>query len=68
MENADWSPEWSPEYVRRELVRMEMLWSSRRPMGLTALPPAAHALTPYRRLEWLLGRIEVPGLPAAGIV
>ena len=57
--------DWSDGYVRRELSRMEMTWAARRPMGLTALPPAALALAPPRRLAWLLGRLEVEGLEAA---
>ena len=57
--------DWSDGYVRRELSRMEMTWAARRPMGLTALPPAALALASPRRLAWLLGRLEVEGLEAA---
>jgi maleylpyruvate isomerase len=59
--------DWSPEYVRLELVRMAMLWASRRPMGLTELPAEALALAPHHRLAWLLGRSEVPGLAPAGV-
>jgi maleylpyruvate isomerase len=61
--NADWSR----EYVRLELKRMTMLWSSRRPMGMTELPPQALAAAPHERLAWLLGRTEIAGLPAAGV-
>jgi maleylpyruvate isomerase len=57
---------WSSEYVRRELRLAEMAWRASHPMGLTQLPPRALALTPHRRLAWLLGRIEVDGLPQFG--
>ena len=57
--------DWSDGYVRRDLSRAEMAWAARRPMGLTALPAAALALTPPRRLAWLLGRLDVDGLEAA---
>ncbi len=57
--------DWSDGYVRRDLSRAEMAWAARRPMGLTALPAAALALSPPRRLAWLLGRLEVDGLEAA---
>lgn len=55
------------EYVRLELRRMEMAWSARQPMGMTLLPPAAREAPPARRLGWLLGRVELPGLPPAGV-
>jgi maleylpyruvate isomerase len=61
------SADWPADYVRLELGRQTITWSSRRPMGLTALPPAALALAPHARLAWLLGRLEVADLPAAGI-
>jgi maleylpyruvate isomerase len=57
---------WSSEYVRRELRLAEMAWRASHPMGMTQLPAAALALTPHRRLAWLLGRIEVEGLPYFG--
>jgi maleylpyruvate isomerase len=57
---------WSSEYVRRELRLAEMAWRASYPMGMTQLPPGALALTPQRRLAWLLGRIEVDGLPHFG--
>ena len=59
--------DWSAEYVRLELNRQTMTWSSRRPMGLTELPPLALALPPHHRLAWLLGRLDAAGLPAAGV-
>ena len=59
--------QWPAEYVRLELGRMMMLWSSRRPMGMTELPPEALAAPERTRLAWLIGRTEIPGLPAANI-
>ncbi|MDO9173431.1 MAG: hypothetical protein Q7V62_01425, partial [Actinomycetota bacterium] len=59
--------DWPTEYVRLELSRMAMLWSSRKPMGLTTLPAIAVALPDHERLAWLLGRTEVAGLEPAGI-
>lgn len=61
-------PDWPDDYVRLELARATMLWASRRPMGLTALPGAALALSDHERLAWLLGRTDVPGLDPAGIM
>lgn len=55
------------DYVRRDLRLMEMLWTSRKPMGLTDLPDAALALDPPTRLAWLMGRIDVPDLDPAGL-
>lgn len=57
----------SPEYLRLELRRMEMLWRARRPMGLTPLPEAALTRPPHERLAWLLGRGSIDGLEPAGI-
>jgi hypothetical protein len=37
-------------------------------MGLTDLPPEAMSVTDHQRLAWLLGRGEIDGLPAAGIM
>ena len=56
------------EYVRLELARLTMLWASRKPMGMTDLPPQAMAVTPHQRVAWLLGRVEIEGLAAAGII
>jgi hypothetical protein len=61
-----WS-DWPADYVRVELTRRTMEWASRKPMGLTALPPAALALTDHERVAWLLGRTVVDGLDPAGI-
>ncbi|MEO5974121.1 MAG: maleylpyruvate isomerase N-terminal domain-containing protein [Ilumatobacteraceae bacterium] len=55
--------QWSDMYVRLELEAQTMLWRSRKPMGLTDLPAIALQLPPHHRLAWLLGRIEVEGLP-----
>lgn len=62
-----WS-DWDAQYVRLELARLTMLWASRKPMGLTDLPPQALAAPPHRRVAWLLGRAEIEGLAAAGIM
>jgi maleylpyruvate isomerase len=59
--------QWPEQFVRLELRRLTMLWSSRRPMGMSELPAAAVALDERTRLLWLIGRAEVAGLPAAGI-
>jgi hypothetical protein len=40
-----------------------MTWRATHPMGMTGLPQAALALPPAQRLAWLLGRVEVEGLP-----
>lgn len=55
------------DFVRYEVVQMEMLWRASRPMGLTPLPAAALAASPPVRLAWLFGRAEIEGLGPAGI-
>jgi maleylpyruvate isomerase len=60
--------DWDEEYVRLELGRLSMLWASRKPMGLTDLPPGAIAVAPRHRVAWLLGRAEIDGLGPAGIM
>lgn len=55
--------EWPDLYVRLELERQKMAWAASRPMGLTLLPARAQQLSEARRVAWLLGRIEVEGLP-----
>ena len=60
--------DWPADYVRLDLVRMTMQWNSRQPMGLTGLPPAALAVPPNHRLAWLMGRAEIAGLDAAGLM
>lgn len=62
-----WS-DWDAEYVRLELARLTMLWASRKPMGLTELPPQALSVTSHQRVAWLLGRSEIDGLAASGIM
>jgi maleylpyruvate isomerase len=65
----DFTPfDWPLEFVRLELRRLTMLWGSRRPMGMVELPADALVLDDLSRLLWLLGRADVPGLPAAGIL
>ncbi|MEN9823907.1 MAG: hypothetical protein RLZ04_2333 [Actinomycetota bacterium] len=58
---------WPTDYVRRELVRSTMLWNSRRPMGMTGLPPAAMTVPEALRVAWLVGRAEIDGLAPAGL-
>lgn len=60
--------DWSDEFVRRELARQTGTWKSRRPMGLTDLPPAVLALAPRERLAWLFGRRTVEGVDDAGLM
>ena len=60
--------DWDADYVRLELARLSMLWASRRPMGLTNLPPEAMRVSDHQRVAWLLGRAEIGGLAAAGIM
>ena len=55
------------EFLRLELRRMEMLWSARRPMGMTHLPDRALRAPPPERLAWLMGRTAIDGLDPAGI-
>lgn len=55
------------EYVRGDLRLMEIMWSARKPMGMTTLPDEALALDPPTRLAWLMGRAEIDGLAAAGL-
>ena len=59
--------EWPADYVRVELGRLAMEWASRKPMGLTTLPPIALGLTDRERVAWLIGRTTVAGLDPAGI-
>ena len=55
--------DWPSSYVGLELRNAAMAWRAARPMGLTELPPAALALPPHERLAWLVGRLEIDGLP-----
>ena len=59
--------DWPPEYVRTELGELTMAWNARRPMGLTGLPSEALSAPEPRRLAWLLGRADIPGLGPAGV-
>jgi maleylpyruvate isomerase len=59
--------DWPADYVRLELAQLTMVWASRRPMGLTALPPEALAAPDAQRVAWLLGRAEIAGLGPAGV-
>lgn len=58
---------WPVEYVRRELSRSTILWNSRRPMGMTGLPPEAMTAPEGLRVAWLLGRASIDGLDPAGL-
>ena len=55
------------DYVRRDLRVMGMVWTARKPMGMTPLPDAALALDPPTRLAWMMGRVDVEGLDPAGL-
>jgi maleylpyruvate isomerase len=56
-----------PEFVRRQLAAMEMLWRASKPMGMTALPKPVLMAPPPQRLAWLMGRADIEGLAPAGI-
>jgi maleylpyruvate isomerase len=60
--------QWPIDYVRDELTKLGQLWASRRPMGLTTLPEALLAESEHRRVLWLMGRIDVPGLERCSIL
>ena len=57
-----------PDYVRRELRLMGMLWKARKPMGMTPMPDTANALDPATRLAWLMGRAVIDGLDPANLM
>jgi maleylpyruvate isomerase len=59
--------DWPDAFVRRELPGFVTIWKSRRPMGLTELPDAVLALTPQRRLAWMLGRLDLEGVDPADV-
>ena len=59
--------DWPSDFVRVELGRRVMEWASRKPMGLTTLPPIALGLSEHERVAWLLGRTTVADLDPAGI-
>jgi len=54
--------QWNPLYVRHDLSRMSMRYTSRLPMGMSGLPPLALALPENERLAWLFGRVTPDGL------
>jgi hypothetical protein len=56
--------DWPAPYVRAELPRLTMLWSSRSPMGMTTLPAEALAVDDTQRVAWLLGRADIDRLDA----
>jgi maleylpyruvate isomerase len=55
------------DFVRADTRLLEMLWKARQPMGLTPLPNEVLAIPEYERLAWLLGRLDVEGVPPAGV-
>jgi maleylpyruvate isomerase len=60
--------DWDADYVRLDLARLTMLYASRKPMGMTTLPPEAMLVSDHHRVAWLLGRAEIDGLAPAGIM
>lgn len=56
------------DYVTAELRRLDGVWKSRQPMGLTALPEAVLALPEHDRLAWLCGRKIVAGVDPANVL
>lgn len=60
--------DWPDTFVRPELARLTGIWKSRQPMGLTDLPGEALALTPNRRLAWMMGRRDIDGVAAADVM
>lgn len=60
--------DWPADYVRDELRALTMIWDSRRPMGMTGLPPELLGLDERLRVAWLLGRATIEGLGPAGVM
>jgi maleylpyruvate isomerase len=60
--------DWPGDYVREEHQRLAGAWASRRSMGLTELPVAVRALAEHDRVAWLLGRLQLDGVDAAGVM
>ena len=60
--------DWPDAFVRAELSRLAGIWKSRQPMGLTDLPREALRLRPNQRLAWLMGRRDIDGVAAAGVM
>lgn len=56
------------DYVRRDLRLMGMLWTARKPMGMTPIPDEALAADPATRLAWMMGRTDIPGLDPAALL
>jgi maleylpyruvate isomerase len=56
------------DFVAYELRRLEGIWKSRQPMGLTSLPDPVLELPEYGRLAWLFGRVVVAGVEPAGVI
>lgn len=54
--------QWDPLYVRFDLPRMVMRYTSRSPMGMSTLPQEALVLPESERLAWLMGRTVPAGL------
>jgi maleylpyruvate isomerase len=60
--------DWPADFVRLELNRLEMQWSSRRPMGQTTLPEAVLRTPANERLAWMFGRRDIDGVEPAGLL
>ena len=60
--------DWPADYVRDELRALTMIWDSRRPMGMTGLPPELLAVDERLKVAWLLGRATIEGLGPAGVM
>ena len=56
------------DYVASELRRLEGVWKSRQPMGLTSLPEPVLGMPEHERLAWLCGRKVVAGVEAARVM
>lgn len=59
---------WSDGYVRRDVRMWTMQWSARGSMGMNTLPSDVAQLEDRWRLAWLLGRHQIPGVMAAGLL
>jgi len=59
---------WSHDYVRRDVRMWTMQWSARGSMGMNTLPSDVAHLEDRWRLAWLLGRHQLPGVTAAGLL
>jgi len=54
--------DWDEMYVRYDLPRNTMRYTSRSPMGMSVLPDESLALSERERLAWLMGRTVPAGL------